>query len=266
MKVNIYTRNAMAHHVKYCGALADGFKAIGVKANLIENGGVSACDVACMFGMHNPAAYNSGGKRVLLLEAAAFGPQLDMATLGWSQDSGMNGRAFFKNENSPGDRWDKYGVPVECWGHRKGPIVVMGQVQGDAATKQLDLLDWYKRVIRATQDCFRGHEIAFRPHPKGSAHRLGVRIISDRVPLEEMFEETYACITHNSRSAVEAVLAGVPTVAMDEGSFAYGMTTHGIGRWRTPDRTQWCYDLAYTQWTADELANGTALEHIWDYD
>lgn len=253
----------MAHHKLYCGALAEGFRRLGIDAQLIDNGGVSDCDVACMFGMHNMDAYNSG-VRVLLLEGAAFGGQLDMATLGWSDAGAMNGRCDFRNTNSPGDRWVKHRVSVRPWEHRRGPIVVMGQVHGDAATRHINLLDWYRRVIKAAQDTLKGHEIVFRPHPKGSAHRLGVRNID--MTLADMFEETYACITFNSRSGVEAVLAGVPTVTMDECSYAYRMTTHGIGGWRMPDRTQWCYDLAYGQWTADEIASGEALEHIWPFN
>ena len=79
--------------------------------------------------------------------------------------------------------------------------------------------------------------------------------------LAEDLEDTRVMVTWCSTSAVEAVLAGVPTVAFDEYSVAWDVTSHDLIEepWRG-DREQWCYDLAYRQWTKGELAGGAAWE------
>jgi hypothetical protein len=55
----------------------------------------------------------------------------------------------------------------------------------------------------------------------------------------------------------------VPSVIMDEGSVAYPLGSHDLNNpFYYPDRTQWCHDMAWRQWTLDEFANGFAWEHV----
>jgi hypothetical protein len=52
-------------------------------------------------------------------------------------------------------------------------------------------------------------------------------------------------------------------IAIDRGSMAWDMARHEITLKRiTPNRDQWLYDLAYKQWTLEEIAAGEAWEHL----
>jgi hypothetical protein len=70
-------------------------------------------------------------------------------------------------------------------------------------------------------------------------------------------------VTFNSNSAVDAVLAGVPAYVEDEGGMAFDVASHTVGEIHRPDRAQWAHDLAYCQWTVDEMASGATWEHLW---
>lgn len=63
-------------------------------------------------------------------------------------------------------------------------------------------------------------------------------------------------VTLNSSVAVSTVLAGIPTVTMDEGAMAWDVTSHDPGVIVTPDRTEWLHWLAWTQWSYDEIREG----------
>jgi hypothetical protein len=61
----------------------------------------------------------------------------------------------------------------------------------------------------------------------------------------------------NSSVAVDTVLAGIPTVTMDEAAMAWNVTSHVPSEAVMPDRTEWLHWLAWTQWTYDEIGEGT---------
>jgi hypothetical protein len=64
---------------------------------------------------------------------------------------------------------------------------------------------------------------------------------------------------------VEAAIDGIPVFVADAGSMARPIANESlesIERPRMPERRQWLYDLAYSQWTAREMARGLAWEHL----
>jgi hypothetical protein len=70
-------------------------------------------------------------------------------------------------------------------------------------------------------------------------------------------------VTWNSNSGVDAAMAGVPVVAMDEGSMAWPVAAHDLGAVpRLPERRPWAAQLAWCQWRPEEIADGTAWEAL----
>ena len=70
-------------------------------------------------------------------------------------------------------------------------------------------------------------------------------------------------VTFNSNSGVDAVLAGVPTVAVDQGAMAWAVTGRDpTVQPPTPDRSTWAAELAWCQWTLDEIKKGVAWDHL----
>jgi len=167
--------------------------------------------------------------------------------------NGINGRADFKNKNSPTDRMKKLGVSLKEWNSGEY-IVLCGQVPWDASVDFTDHKDWLHRTARGIF-LKTDRPVIFRPHPLCKLEQIQGTTYSTRL-LKSDLENCYACITFNSNSGVEAVIEGVSTFAFDEGSMAYEVSSHSLDQLDnpiTPDRTQWLADLCYAQWLPEEM-------------
>jgi hypothetical protein len=173
--------------------------------------------------------------------------------------NGLNGRADFRNKNSPPDRAEKLQVNLKPW--RSGEHVVLcGQVPWDASVDHSNHVEWLRFAARKIL----GHHVIYRPHPKGPIDPLpGCEFSTDSLMSD--LQGAKSCVTYNSNSAVEAAIEGVPVFAFDEGSMALPIANtqwEEIKNPKTPDRKQWLSDLAYTQWTLDEMREGLAWRHL----
>jgi hypothetical protein len=229
-------------------------------------------DVAVVMGVFKkyvPASYGRGrviheqkknGGDCLILETGYInrgdGPTNHYA-LGWN---GLNGRADFKNKNSPSDR--SLGVALKPW--RDGDYVLLaGQVPWDASVDFTNHREWLEEAannIRAVS----GREIVFRPHPKGDLPSIdGCRY--SKGPLGQDLLNAHCVVTFNSNTGVDAVIDGVPVFAFDVGAMTYPIANKNwlkLENPEKPDRRQWLNDLSYCQWTPDEMRSGEAWAHI----
>lgn len=237
-----------------------GLMAHGIRPNWRPRGQYKPCDLAIQWAHKSPMVQQ--GQRVrglpyLVLEMGYFGDRKANVSCGFN---GINGRAEFLNDRSPGDRWAKHGAEMKPWRTDGEYVLVMGQVLGDtslASCQQYPL--W---IARACQEAkVYGLPVRFRPHPKFKGMKAPAQVLEGS--LEDALAGAAGTITWNSNSAVDAVLAGVPAIVCDRGGMAYPVAAKCIGDdFIRPDRTQWAHDLAYTQWTWEELASGLAWAHL----
>ncbi len=282
-------------------AAAQGFRCHGLVPEFVNCGGHwhrnentpegvgLACDLAVSFGWKHFRNELALGKRSLVLEFGYVGDRLNWTAVGFDA---WGGRADFRNKDMPGDRWNKYfadfmqpwrgtpGNPGTVPGAYDGDyVLILGQVMGDADLDGVNLKREYKRMIRALKAD--GHEVAFRAHPltpgrddMASVMRdagciaPGIRCKEcgrekDQGTLADCIWPAKWTISWNSNASVDSVLGGIPAVTMHEGGMAYPVAGHDP---RVPppmpDRTQWAYDLAYAQWTIEEIARGEAWDHL----
>ena len=175
--------------------------------------------------------------------------------------NGLNGRADFKNKGMPSDRWEKLGVELKPY--RDGEnIVLCAQVPWDASVEGTDHLAWIKSTVRDLKELskrpivFRHHPLAPLPLPEGCKP-------AKKTLLEDL-ENAHCVVTFNSNSGVEALINGVPVVVKDAGSMLWNLAPISFHVVRTflPKREQWAYNLAYCQWTPQEMKNGEAWRHL----
>lgn len=135
------------------------------------------------------------------------------------------------------------------------------QHPGDQAARGADFAGIEARLAEIEETS--GMPVRVREHPI-IARRNSIR----QPPLSVDLENCGLCVTYNSTSAVEAVVRGVPTVAMHERSPAYEVAAHSLddpwAQWRTAaeGREAWAHRLAYRQWTHSEIRDGTAWEFM----
>ena len=198
--------------------------------------------------------------------------------------------SYFQKTRHPSDRWDRLGGTLKSLRQdRTDNLVVFASSSqkfydyhgiGELKAHDEKTIKRIKKIFGLSDEDRRAgirREIIYRPKPsyvkrhlKGeTVHSpLGADIFSGPDEhLSDYFERCHCLVTFASNSAVEALINGVPVVAYGPTIAAplIGSALEQINKPPFPDeatRTQWAYDLAYHQWTLDELASGEAWGHI----
>lgn len=242
-------------------AMKEGMERHGLKPVLMRPLRPKPCDLAVCWGVKRQRAFQSG-QRTLVLERGYVGDRFNVWTA--AGFDGLNGRADFCNAGKGPGRWLRYHADaMQSWRPPRGEyVLLLGQVATDAAVKGVDMVGWYKRTAWALRDC--GHRVLFRPHPLASpVSRLSGLAEVQRGTLEEALRGAKWVVSYNSNASLLAVLAGVPTVTCDEGAMAWAVSGHDpLAPPPMPDRRQWANELAWAQWTLDEIRAGDAWDHL----
>ena len=203
------------------------------------------------------------------------------------------------NENSPPDRWNKFvqetGIRIKPWKSQGDKILIMGQKEGDSSLQNLyqqgyeSFYDWVEEIIITIRK-YSDREIVLRPHPRNlrRGHKLATRLskkLNSKITVSENVQiynepgggrggdgllndlkDAYCVVTYNSLSGVESVTEGIPTFAIENGSMVWPIANKDISKIENLnydiDITQWCNDIAYTQWSKEECGQGLAWAHL----
>lgn len=250
--ITVVYHQGMNHQGEWAARMSDGLRRHDVPHVLRRVGEAVETDVAVCWGWRIGGRLRDQGKDVLVAERGYVGDRFHWTSLGWN---GLNGRADFRNKGMDGDRWRRHFADLmRRWTDREGPTVIMGQVPNDTALAGVNYQAWLNETAAALPGAL------FRPHPRAPKVRCGLPLAEGS--LDEVLEKAGRVVAYNSNSATDAVLAGVPTVAIDRGAMTWAVTGHEIDDTRRPDRTQWANDIAWTQWAPEEISRGDAWEHI----
>lgn len=247
------------HQNQYLSMMQSGLKGeISILKHLSRLGATKS-DVAICWGIRHLHEISQHYETVVVMEQGYFSNRLQNLSVGIG---GLNGRANFGNQDSPSDRWEKHGVSMQDWKEDGDYYLIMGQVDGDMSIDGVNIHTWYRTIadeIEQKTDV----PVYFRPHPLSRNSSGLIQMLDGE--LESALSDAKGVITYNSNSAVDAALAGIPVLAHDQGSMAWDIAAHSIDElinFEYPDREQWAYNLAYAQWTQNELIDGTAWSHI----
>lgn len=150
--------------------------------------------------------------------------------------------------NAPHERLQRLRMRVEHWQHSDSKRVLVA-APSDHYTQFHRIDGWTERTVQAIR------EMGFVPH---------VRQKKSPTPLQRDLNGARCMVTHGSVAAIEAVVLGCPVV-VDPCSAAapVGHTQiEGVREPIYPDRTEWLRSIAASQFTADEVANGTIWQFI----
>jgi len=189
---------------------------------------------------------------------------------GWSlphMTCGLNGFAEHPWVHDGGTRAEAMGWADEIKPYRRTGLMralLLGQVYGDAmiVTQVRDYKGWLAETAHAL--VAEGYGVTFRPHPvmvrRGQSLDYGNlgRLTGPR-PLMADLSETDLAVGLNSNGLVEAFLRGVSARAYNGGTMLAPILEDGEAN--ALGRREWLNALAYTQWTLDELKDGTWFKH-----
>lgn len=252
------------HHANHLGKMADGLRLHGIEVSLFNTYPDLTADFAVVWGARVMERIRQQGfnRPVLVMERGYIGDRFEWTSLGWD---GLNGRARWNELQDNGERfWSNFGHMVCEWEEHDGYALLIGQVGGDMALNGVHFASWCRRAIDAM--AAKGMDVRFRPHPEAVKRGQPLPVASGLViggTLADALSWASCVLTWNSNTGVEAVLAGVPTYAIDEGSMAYPVATHDLTADAVmPDREEWFRAMAWRQWRLDEIADGSAWEVV----
>ena len=183
----------------------------------------------------------------LLVDRCSFGDPGEWVSLVLS---GHGRRGDHRTPERPDpSRWSTFGVPVQPWRYDGDDIILCGQCETYSPHYKVPA-DWYHVTA---QSCTH-----FRPHP---ADRNYCKATAALQPSPNWNNASQA-ITLNSSVAIEAVLAGVPTITMDEAAMAWDVTGHRPDEVLRPERDEWLHWLAWTQWHHEEIATSVPWQRF----
>lgn len=192
--------------------------------------------------------------------------------------NGINRDAYFGPMANSSDRANLLGLVLKPWqALSEKPIAICCQ---NPHSQQWANMPPMSTWVMDTIDNIRKHSnrhIVVRPHPRAQLYHIEHewKNVSREIP--EKFRETYddydfnptkyhAVVNWSSNPATQAVIAGVPAF-VGPSSLAYDVADdidflEKIENPHMPDRQQWLNDIAYTEWTVEEISQGLPLKRL----
>ena len=191
---------------------------------------------------------------------------------------GINRDANFGNGGNDSTRANQLGLKLKPWSLGGDRIIICGQHDKsnqwkDMPTMSTWLLDTIKQIRERTD-----MPIVWRPHPRcpvpGIEHEYKNVRREQPIQVKDTYDDfdfdctgAYAVVNWSSNPATHAIMQGVP-VFVGPSSLAYDVGNKDfttIGMPKRPDRTQWLNDIAHTEWTLEEIAEGKPLNRLTSY-
>lgn len=263
MKAGVY-RVPGRHHQAHADAMAEGLKRHGVEVSTFGHMPAPDADFCTVWGWRCGERVRGLGftKPILVMERGYLGNRMEWTSLGWD---GLNGRARWNEPQDNGERfWANFGGLACAWEQYDGYALMIGQVEGDMALRNVNFAQWCRVAADVLQE--KGFDVRFRPHPeavrRGQPLPVPQSLVIDGT-LSQALSEAAVVATWNSNTSTDAVMAGVPAYAIDEGAMAWPVTAHDLlDDPVMPDREEWFRAMSWRQWTLDEIQSGAAWEVV----
>lgn len=216
--------------------------------------------------------YRALKKPVMVLEIGV----LRRGTLWRVGINGVNASGYHGPKGQNSQRAEKLGIQYQPW--RSGGNHVLICLQHDLSEQWSGMPDtptWLQQTI-TTLGSYTDRPVRVRPHPRRRIMPLQDVIWSvpnkisntyDDFDHDRDFRDAWAVINHNSNPGVQAVMQGIPAF-VGQSSLAAPVANLDLTYINgpvCPDRRQWLNDLAWCEWTREEIAQGLAWRHVMDH-
>lgn len=246
------------HHLRR--AFATGLRAHGLRVREVgDPGGIGAEEIVGLWGVRHRGVISrcrAEGRRVVVLERGYLGCRERWVSV--SVGGGLNRHGRFPAGRDAGARFDRV-ARLAPWRAVGRIALILGQCPGDQSLTGIDPVTAWRRLAEMARRA--GFEPQFRAHPLMPLRMDGMANRAAGEPLADALSAAGIAMTINSNAAVDAVIAGVPAVVLDDRSMAWPVTGREAPP-PTPAREDWAAALAWCQWEAAELADGSAWDAV----
>lgn len=172
--------------------------------------------------------------------------------------------AYFQQHEHSADRFLSFGVPIQPWREDGRHILVVGMSAKAAYAEGLKPEEWERDTIARLAQLTK-RPLVYRPKPNWpEAKKIAGASFERDQSLPEAFRECHAVVARHSNVAVDALLQGVPCICPH--GAASVLSGHDLTQIESPPtpegRLQWAADLAWTQWSLEEMQSGAAYRYL----
>lgn len=275
MRVGIYLRSPHQHiQALVAESVFKGCQRLGDEPVIFgPSEGPVGCDVAVIFGIGGNAReyydmYRANRVRVVFLDKG----YTRTGHFRISVDS-FQPLSYFQRYARPPDRWKALGITPRVYDLEK---VTGDYVLFDGASNKYCqwnfLPNWYEWALQQVELIGENTDlpIIYRPRPSQHIKEAGRPIegtVWSQGELDVDLARARVVVSHGGNIGFDSVVRGKPHFAIDL-SIARPISETKWKNVGTPlfpshqERMQWLYDIAYLQWSADELADGTGWRYI----
>jgi hypothetical protein len=216
--------------------------------------------------------YQAQGKTVIVVDVGALyrGETWKIAL------NHINGSGYYGHtENLDLDRPRKLGISLALNLSRNPRIVIAAQhARSLQVAGMISMETWLLdqiEILRKVTD----RPIVVRPHPRSPLNLKKLPnwpndiLVEHPIKIDNSYDsynlafDCHAMINYNSGSGIQAALAGTRPV-VDKSSLAYpvGISPDNIERPYDVDRDRWLVEICHTEYTLNEIAQGTWLNRL----
>lgn len=176
---------------------------------------------------------------------------------GWSPER-------YVRQGLPSSRFERLGLDIKPWRTGGAEIIVAGSTSKACQDHGMAYQAWEMRAIERLKAT--GRPVVYRPKPNDPRATQIAGVPMDRRPIKEALASAYAVVTHHSNTAIDALLAGVPVHCETGAAAAFSVPMESLDDAPLLDgRDQFLFDVAWLQWTVDEMRSGEAWAHLRKY-
>ncbi|MCG7944960.1 MAG: hypothetical protein N0C84_01290 [Candidatus Thiodiazotropha taylori] len=187
---------------------------------------------------------------------------------------GLNGYtalAEYNNVDCPSDRWEvlqrMFQIEVKPYRKQGDHITVIVNTLYNVNNVTVSIYKWANDVIDVLkQTTDRPIKIWADPEWHNRRHiGLGLRNDVEVIQDDSVFENCHATVSYSSHKAVETTIAGIPNIPISDHCFTSLLQKSDLTQIddiSLPDRDQWLWNLAYTQWGSREIKKHLPIEHL----
>lgn len=239
-------------------------------------------DVAVVFGV-------KGRSRQIIVDHLAMGLGTLFMDKGYTRQKGPAGHTlytrisvngpdpnrYFMGHDRSNDRFERLGITLR---QRRADARSGGNILLCISSNKYhsfhrigDPIDFSESVVNKIRKVSKRH-IIWRPKPNKMNARIpdsigGVSVSTVNCSIQDALRNCHVLITHGSAAAMDAIFAGVPAITLG-GSIAKPVSGTRVQQVENPFwpesalLAKWAANMAYCQWTTEELKSGEAWEDL----
>lgn len=169
--------------------------------------------------------------------------------------------AHLRRRPHPADRWQALGIAAAPMATRGDYVLLCGVSPKQASRHGVPYGAW-ERAAFAALSAVTDRPIFVREKP-GNPPIAGLPRLPD-MPASKAIRGAWAVVCKTGNIGVDAIVEGVPVLAESgPGRVYFGeQAIEALAPLSAADRIRALSDIAYWQWTADEIARGELWEHL----